>query len=60
MVILIMNSIHNFKEIKRLTMIMTHLVERFHEDVINQRRHQAKGVVKLKVNETTDTTQTWN
>ena len=35
-VLLIMDSIHNFKEIKRLTMIMTHFVERFHGDVINQ------------------------
>ena len=55
-----MDSIHNFKEIKRLTMIMTHFVERFHEDVNDERQHQAKGVVKLKVNGTTDMTQTRN
>jgi hypothetical protein len=37
------------EEVKRLTMITTHLVERFHEDVIDQRWHQAKGIVKRKV-----------
>ena len=32
-------------------------VERFHEDVINQRRHQVKGMMKQEVIGTTVTTQ---
>ena len=32
-------------------------VERFHEDVINQRRHQVKGMTKQEVIGTTVTTQ---
>ena len=35
MVFLIMNSIHILEEVKMLTMITTHSVERFHEDVID-------------------------
>ena len=33
-------------------------VERFHEDVINQRRHQVKGMMKRKVIGTMGRTQT--
>jgi hypothetical protein len=55
-----MNSIHNLEEVKTLTMITTHFVERFHEDVINKRRHQAKGMVKQKVIGTTDKMKTQN
>ena len=36
------------------------VVERFHEDIIAHRRHQAKGRMERKVIETTDTTQTRN
>ena len=60
MVLLIMNYIHNLEEVKLLTMITTHFVERFHEDVINRRCHQAKGMMKKKVIGTTGTTQTRN
>ena len=35
-------------------------VERFHEDVINQRRHQVKGMMKQKVIGTMGMTQTRN
>ena len=35
-------------------------VERFHEDIINQRRHQVKGMMKQKVIGTRGTTQTLN
>ena len=35
-------------------------VERFHEDVINQRRHQAKGMMKRRVIGTMGMTQTRN
>ena len=35
-------------------------VERFHEDIIAHRRHQAKGRMERKVIETTDMTQTRN
>jgi hypothetical protein len=35
-------------------MIMTYFVERFQEEGIAQRRHQAKGMVKRKVIRTTD------
>ena len=35
-------------------------VERFHEDVINQWRHQVKGIMKRKVIGTMGRTQTWN
>ena len=34
------------------------IVERFHADVVNQRRHQVKGMMKQEVIGTTVTTQT--
>ena len=60
MVFLIMNSIDILEGLIRFMMITTHFVERFHEDVINQRRHQVKGMMKEKVIGTTVTTQTRN
>ena len=60
MAFLIKNSIDILKEPKRLMMITTTFVERFHEDVIDQRRHQAKAMVKRRVIGTTDTTQNQN
>ena len=41
-------------------MIMTHFVERFHEDVIGQQRHQAKRGGEAKGHGTMDMTQTRN
>jgi hypothetical protein len=41
MVLPIMNSIHILEEVKMLTMITTHVVERFQEDAIEQRWHLA-------------------
>ena len=41
-------------------MITTNFVERFHEDVIDQRCHQVKGMMEQEVNGSTDTTQTRN
>ena len=38
-IFLIMNLIHILEEVKILTMITTNFVERFNEDVIDQRRH---------------------
>ncbi len=36
------------------------IVERFHADVVNQRRHQVKGMMKQEVIGTKGTTQTRN
>ena len=36
------------------------IVERFHEEAIEQRRHQEKAMVKRRVIGTTDTTHTRN
>jgi hypothetical protein len=42
MAFLIMDSIPILEEVKMLTMITTHFVERFQEDAIEQRWHQAR------------------
>ena len=59
-VFLIMNTIDILEELRMLMMIMTNFVERFHADVVNQRRHQVKGMMKQEVIGTTVTTQTRN
>ena len=56
MVFVIMNSIDILEELTMLMMITTNFAKRFHEDVIDQRRHQAKAMVKRRVIGTTDTT----
>ena len=60
MVFLIMNSFDILEELIRLMMIMTHFVERIHEEAIEQRPHQAKGLMQQKIIGATDTTQTRN
>ena len=60
MVFLIMNSIVILEGVKMLMMITRNFVESLHEDVINRRRHQVKGMIKRKVIRTTVTTQTRN
>ena len=49
MVFLIMNSIDILEEHQNVDDDHNTFVERFHEDVINQRRHQAKGMMKRRV-----------
>ena len=60
MVFLIMNSIDILEEHQNVDDDHDTFVERFHEDIIAHRRHQAKGRMERKVIETTDTTQTRN
>ena len=45
MAFLIMDSIDILEEPRMLMMIMTNFVERIHEEAIEQRLHQAKGVL---------------
>ena len=58
MVFLIKNLIDIPEETKRLMMIMTNFVERLHEEAIEQRLHQAKGLLQRKIIGSTDTTPT--
>ena len=60
MLFLIMNSIDILEDLGMLMMITTHFVERFQEDVTDQRCHQVNGMMKREVIETTDTIQTRN
>ena len=60
MVFLIMSSIVNLKEHQNVDDDHDTFVERFHEDVIDWRWHQVKGMMKQKVIQTTCMTQTWN
>ena len=56
MVLLNMNSTDILEELKMLMMIMTNFVERLHEEAIEQRLHQAKGLMKQKIIGTTNMT----
>jgi hypothetical protein len=60
MALIIMKSIDILEGVKTLMMITTNFVERLHEEAIEQRLHQAKGLMQRKIIGTTDTTQTWN
>ena len=60
MVFLIMNSIDILEELIMMMMIMTNFVERLHEEAIEQRLHQATGLMQRKIIGTTDTTPTRN
>jgi hypothetical protein len=60
MVFLTMNSIDILEQVSKLMVITTNLVERLYEDAIEQRRHQAKGMMKQKVIGTTKSTQARN
>ena len=60
MVLTIMNSIDILEGVKMLMIITTTFVERLHEEAIEQRWHQVKGMMKRKVIGTMGTTQTWN
>ena len=53
-----MNSIGIMEGVKMLMMIMTNFVERLHEEVIEQRLHQVKGLMQHKIIGTMDTTPT--
>ena len=53
-----MNSIGILEEVKMLMMITINFVERLHEEVIEQRLHQVKGLMQQKIIGATDTTQT--
>ena len=57
MVFLIMNSIDIQEGVKMLMMITTNFVKRLHEDVIDRRCPQVKGMIKRKVNGTEGMTQ---
>ena len=54
------NSIDIFEEHQNVDVDHDTFVKRIHEDVINQRRHQVKGMMKRKVIGTTGTSQTRN
>ena len=56
MVFINMNSTDILEELRMLMMIMTNFVERLHEEAIEQRLHQAKGLMKQKIIGTTNTT----
>ena len=58
MVFLIINSIDILEEHQNVDGDHDTFVERFHADVVNQRRHQVKGMMKQEVIGTTVTTQT--
>ena len=58
MVLTIMNLIDILEEFKMLMLITTNFVERLHEEAIEQRLHQAKGLMQQKIIGATDTTQT--
>ena len=60
MVFPIMYLIDILEEFKMLLMITTNSVERLHEEAIEQRLHQAKGLMQQKIIGSTDTTQTRN
>ena len=60
MVFLIMNSIDIQEGVKMLIMIMTIFVERLHEEAIEQRLRQTKGLLQRKIIGSTDTTPTRN
>ena len=59
MVFLNMNSVDILEELRMLMMIMTSFVERLHE-AIEQRLHQATGLMQRKIIGTMDTTPTQN
>ena len=52
------NSIDIFEEHQNVDVDHDTFVKRIHEDVINQRRHQVKGMMKQEVIGTTVTTRT--
>ena len=52
-----MNSIGILEGVKMLMMITTNFVESLHENAIDQRWHQVKGMMKRKVIGTMGTTQ---
>ena len=54
----IMNPIDILEGLKMLMMITTNFVERLHEEAIEQRLHQSKGLMQQKIIGATDTTQT--
>ena len=60
MVFFIMNSIDILEELRMPMMITTIVVERLHGEAIQQRLHQAKGLMQQKIIGATDTTQTRN
>ena len=60
MVFLFMNLIGILEELKMLMMITTIFVKRLHGEAIEQRLHQAKGLMQWKIIGTTYTTQTRN
>ena len=55
MVFLNMNSTDILEELRMFMMIMTNFVERLHEEAIEQRLHQATGLMQRKIIGTTDT-----
>ena len=58
MTLIIMNTIVILEGVKMFMMITTNFVERLHEEAIEQRLHQAKGLMQQKIIGATDTTQT--
>ena len=59
MALIIMNSIDILEGVKMLMMmIRTNFVEWLHEEVIEQRLHQAKGLMQQKIIGTMDMTST--
>ena len=58
MALIIKNSIDILEGVKMLMMITTFVVEGIHEEAIDQRLHQAKGLMQQKIIGATDTTQT--
>ena len=59
MVFLIMNSIDILEELRMLMVIVAIFVGRPHKEAIEQRLHQAKGLMQQKIIGATDITQTW-
>ena len=49
MELIIKNTINNPEGVKMLMMITTNFVERLHEEAIEQRLHQAKGLMQRKI-----------
>ena len=58
MVFLIINSLDILEEHQNVDDVHDTFVTRFHEDVIDRRRHQVDGMMKRKVIGTMGTTQT--
>ena len=58
MALIIKNSIDILEGVKMLMMITTFCCRGVHEEAIDQRLHQAKGLMQQKIIRATDTTQT--